>query len=157
NWFFFRDKTPQQQSFVSAVSQPAPASLPSPRPAVSDQTKPESKIADTQTNTTVDLARYLDLPAQRSSTTKIFAVAVASEDGKSDQVLADALIARIRAENIQIETTPFASDFVSDGLFAKVMDGFPGIAKQLTPTNALDALLLARETVGYSQTASLDN
>jgi hypothetical protein len=103
------------------------------------------------------LARYLNSGFSRTPGSETLAVVVATGDGKLDHTVSTALANHFKSDTVKIFTSFFKPEFVSDKLFANVFDGSTEILNKLDLANSLDALLLARETVQYSKTPSLDN
>jgi hypothetical protein len=103
------------------------------------------------------LARYLNSGFSRAPGREMLAVVVATGDGKLDSAVSTALANHFKSDTVKISTAFFKPEFVSDKLFDSVFNGSTEILNKLDLANSLDALLLARETVQYSKTASLDN
>jgi hypothetical protein len=104
------------------------------------------------------LDRYLSSGFSRIPGIKSLALVVATQDGKPDPAVSDALANHFKSDTVTISTSFFKPEFVSDKLFASVFDGSPEVLTKLELAKSLDALLLARETVKFSRNpASLDN
>jgi flagellar biosynthesis GTPase FlhF len=104
-----------------------------------------------------DLARYLSGTLSRKAETKSVAVAASTEDGKSDSRLDEALASRFRSDSVDTMPAFFAPEFVSDGLLADTFGGSRDSLARLDLLDSLDGIVLAKETVEYSQDPSLDN
>jgi hypothetical protein len=116
------------------------------------------KAADaTATERAKFLARYLNTGFSRTPGSEMLAVVVANEDGKMDQTVSTAFANHFKTNNVKIFTSFFTPEFVSDKLFASVFDGSTEVFNKLELVNSVDALLLARKTVQFSKTASLNN
>jgi hypothetical protein len=103
------------------------------------------------------LARYLNAGFPRTPGNGTLALVVATENGQLDHPVGTALANHFKSGNVEISTSLFKPEFVSDKLFANVFGGSTEILNKLELANSLDALLLARETVQYSKDSSLDN
>ena len=103
------------------------------------------------------LARYLYPDLSRRLGMKTVAIAVASEDGKLNRAVTTALVGRFKTEPVQIFPSYFKPEFVSDGLFNEAFGGSSELFNKLELAKSLNALLLAREDVQYSNNAALDN
>jgi hypothetical protein len=117
----------------------------------------EKAAADAAAEHAKFLARYLNSGFSRTPGSEMLAVVVATGDGKIDHTASTALADYFKADNVKISTSFFKPEFVSDKLFANVFDGSTDVLNKLELANSLDALVLARETVDYSKTPSLDN
>jgi hypothetical protein len=114
-------------------------------------------IQDAAARHTDYLVRYLNSGFSRTPGGEMLAVVVATGDGKLDSTISTALADHFKSDTVKISTSLFKPEFVSDKLFDSVFDGSTEILNKLDLANSLDALLLARETVQYSKSPSLDN
>jgi flagellar motor protein MotB len=121
------------------------------------QAADEKARADAAAKHAAELARYLDVRLSKTPGVNSVAVAVATEDNKLDRNIGQALARRFRSNNMEMLPSLFAPEFVSDGLFAKTFDGSRDPLARLDLADYLDGIVLARETVQYTQDASLDN
>jgi hypothetical protein len=103
------------------------------------------------------LARYLNTGFNRMPSTKSMAIVVVSEDGKLNQAISTALSQHLKTNSVELFSSFFKPEFVSDKLFATVFGGSTDVLNELEVTNSLDALILSRQTVQYSTTPSLMN
>lgn len=87
----------------------------------------------------------------------LVAVAAVSENGRFNHALDTAIADRFRSGAVEASSSLFTSEFVSDGLFRATCDDPEKVLKQLEIAKSVDAILLARQTVEYSQDPSLDN
>ena len=104
------------------------------------------------------LARYVNGGFSKVPGTKTMALVVATQDGKPDSAMGTALASRFKSAAINVSTSFFKPEFVSDNLFGTIFDGSTEVLNRLELAHSLDALLLARETVKFSRNpAALDN
>ena len=103
------------------------------------------------------LARYLNAGFSKTPGSRTLALVVATDDGKIDRTISAALAGHFKNGTVQISTSFFKPEFVSDNLFASIFSGSTEIINQLELAKSLDALLLARLTVQYSTSPELDN
>ena len=103
------------------------------------------------------LARYLNPGFSKTLGSKTLALVVATADGKLDHAISTTLANHFKNGTVEISTSFFNPEFVSDNLFANLFDGSAGIITKLELAKSLDALLLARLTVQYSTSPALDN
>lgn len=104
-----------------------------------------------------ELKRYLTGTVSRNPGMASVAIAVASEDGKLDRHVGEALARRLHTNTVEMLPSLFTAEFLTDGLFADTIAGSRLSLARLDLTNTLDGLVLAREEVGYSQNPSLEN
>ena len=147
----------------SAQNVPSQQLAPIYAPPVASQQQLEQEAAakrvaaDAAAEHSLFLTRYLDAGLSRTPGSKMVALVVATENGKTDQPISAALANHFKTATVNISTSRFKPEFVSDQLFAKIFDGSTEILNQLELANSLDALLLARLTIHYSKDSSLDN
>jgi hypothetical protein len=103
------------------------------------------------------LARYINAPTNRQPGTKLFGVVVAMDNRELNRPFATVIAKHIRSEKLTTATSVFTQKFVADGLFAEAFQGSQDILNRLELRKILDALLLARQTIGYSTNSSLQN
>ncbi len=103
------------------------------------------------------LARYLNPNFTRKPGAKTVALVAVSENGKFNRTVSDAVADRLKGDTVQIVASFFKPEFVSDGLFNSAFAEPNEIIKKLELAKSLDVVLLARQTVRYSTTASLEN
>jgi hypothetical protein len=103
------------------------------------------------------LERYLNTGFARKPGMKPIAIVVASEDGKLNAAVTTALAMHFKDQNVELLSSYFKPEFVSDKLFSEVFNGSSDVLHKLELDNSLDALLLARQTVRYSTNPSLEN
>jgi len=101
------------------------------------------------------LERYLNAGFSRKPGTRSLAIIAASEDGKLNSAISTALAQHFRTDSVEIISSFFKPEFVSDKLFAEVFNGSTDVLKKLEVANSLDALLLSRQSVQYSTSPSL--
>lgn len=101
------------------------------------------------------MAHYLNSGFSRQADVKMIALIAASEGGKPDSAIGDALSRHLKADGVKILPSLFKTEFISDGLFNKTFNGSSDICRDLELTNVLDGILMAREAVDYTPT--LDN
>lgn len=94
-------------------------------------------------------SKYLNPGFARTPGVKSVAVAAASDNNTIDRPVADALVSRLKDEDIALSTSFFKPAFYTDGLFANMFAGSLDAVDRLQLTNTLDALLLAQEHVQY--------
>jgi hypothetical protein len=120
---------------------------------------------DTATRATAEaehagyLARYLNSGVSRKPGFKMVGLAVVSEDGKLNRALNESIINRFKPDSIDIDivSSVFRPQFVSDGLFDKILAGSNQVIDKLELSKTLDMLLLGREEVEYSSDPSLQD
>jgi hypothetical protein len=103
------------------------------------------------------LARYLDSGFVRKSDVKTIAIIAASEDGKWDSDVGDALAGHLKASGVEMLPSFFKAEFISDGLFNDAFGGLDDLSQKLELGKFIDGVVLAREQVSYSQNPSLEN
>ena len=103
------------------------------------------------------LARYLNagLPPKRDMRT--VAIVVASENKELNRAVTESLTRHFKAGNVEIYSSFFNPQFVSDSLFDDIFDGSGDYLNQLELSKSLDGLLLARQEVRYTSNPSLEN
>jgi hypothetical protein len=104
-----------------------------------------------------DLERYLSVRIERKPGVKTVAVAVASDDGKLNRTVANALARHFGSDGVETLTSVFTQEFASDGLFAETFGGSRSNLTRLDLADSLDTIILGQETITYSQDASLEN
>jgi len=105
-----------------------------------------------------DLTRYLGTREVRKAGDKqALAVVAVSENGKLNSNVGQVIAAVLKTESVEVTTSRFTPEFVSDGLFAQAFGDSRAILNRLELTNSVRTLLLARQTVQYSTNASLEN
>jgi hypothetical protein len=104
------------------------------------------------------LARYLNSGFVKQSGVETIAVVAASENGKFNSAVSDALASRFKSKAVETLPSFFKLEFISDGLFNDAFNGIAALSQKLELGKFLDGLLLAREEVTYSpNSSSLDN
>jgi hypothetical protein len=103
------------------------------------------------------LAQYLNAGFIKNPGIPAVAIVVASEDGRFNHVVSTALANHFNSGAVDITSTFFKPQFVSDGLFADAFNGSGDVLNKLDLANSLNALLLARESTQYTQSPALDN
>ncbi len=104
------------------------------------------------------LTRYIGTSEPRKTGGKqTLAVVAVSENGKLNSNVGQVIAGVLKTETLEVTTSRFTPEFVSDGLFAQAFGDSRPILKKLELTDSLGALLLARQTVHYSTNASLEN
>ena len=103
------------------------------------------------------LARYLNFSIAPTASTETVAIVVASENGKPNSLLANAIANRLKTGAVKTLSSLFTPEFISDGLFSKTFDGSPSVLQALELTNSLRVVFLGRQTVEYSTNRALDN
>lgn len=103
------------------------------------------------------LARYLNADYVRKPGSETVAVAVATQDGKPNGTIANALVRRFTSPTFNPSALVFTPAFVSDGLFREVFGDSSTVISDLELKTFLSALLLAQQTVEFSTNASLEN
>jgi len=103
------------------------------------------------------LARYLNAGLPQKQKSETVAIVVASENGKLNRTVTDALARHFKTGNFGINSAFFNPEFVSDGLFDDVFSGSGEVLNKLELAKSLDALLLARQEVQYAPNPSLGN
>jgi hypothetical protein len=104
---------------------------------------------------TNNLSRYVNPGSARKSASPTVAVDVVSETGSFDSVMVGLLSSRLDPSKLTIASGLFTPEFVSDGLFASAFSGSRTAYSDLEISNAVDVLLLGRETVRYSKNETL--
>lgn len=110
------------------------------------------EAADRHTN---NLGRYVNPGFARKSDLPVVAVAVATEASSFDSDIAALLASRLNLEKLAIASGLFTPEFVSDGLFTAAFNGSRKLYSDLELSNAVDVLLLGRETITYGRHDSL--
>jgi Na+-transporting methylmalonyl-CoA/oxaloacetate decarboxylase gamma subunit len=103
------------------------------------------------------IARYLNSSFARQAGNRGVAIVVTTENGKLNSTVASALARRFQGASVQIFSSFFTPEFVSDGLFNDALAGSRELFRKLDLANSVNALVLAREDVQYSQNAALNN
>lgn len=104
------------------------------------------------------VAQFVNSGFSKTPGMESFALVVATKDGKIDQNIGDTLAGYFKSGTVNISTSLFKPEFVSDKLFANLFGGSTELLKKLDLAHSLDGLLLASETVEYVKNpASLDN
>jgi hypothetical protein len=103
------------------------------------------------------LARYLNKGITRKPGVQMLAIVTASENGKLNSTISTVLAQHFSSETVETISSLFTPEFISDGIFAKAFDGSTDSFNDLELAHSLDAVLLARQTIEYSQDPSLQN
>ncbi len=103
------------------------------------------------------LARYLIPGFARTPGVQTLAVVAATETGKLSSNIGNALARHLKTANVEITSSFFTLEFVSDGLFAGMFNGSTEQFGKLELAHSLNAIVLARQTVQYSKNPSLEN
>lgn len=103
------------------------------------------------------LAQYVNSDFARTPGSKTVALVIVSEDGKLSRALNDTFSSRFKSNSVQITTSIFRPQFVSDGLFEKALGDSNAVINKLELSKSMDVLLLGREEVNYSTDPSLEN
>jgi len=128
-----------------------------PRPSPLDEAK-EKAALEARSEQQKYLAKYLnDTDRVRRPGAKTTAVITSSEDGKLEHIVNSALANHLKMNSVEVISSLFKPEFVSDGLFLKVFEGSTAVVNKLELARFLDALILAKVTVHYSTDASLAN
>ena len=104
-----------------------------------------------------ELAKYLNGTFSRKPGIMSVAVAAASEDGTLNRHIGEALARRFKTNTVEMLPSLFTAEFLSDGLFNDTFSGSRAPLARLDLLTSLDGLVLARETVEYTQNPSLEN
>lgn len=102
-------------------------------------------------------ARFFDIGFTPKSGTAAVAVLAADENGKINQAINQALATRFRNDNTQILTSFFKPDFIAMGAFTEILEGSNDFFDASEIAKKLNATVLARLTVSYSQNAELND
>jgi hypothetical protein len=100
---------------------------------------------------------YLNVSPERQPEKQGVAIVVAGADGKLNATINSAIARKLRSDSIQIFPAYFTPQFITDGLFTKTINGDTAMFRKLNLTETLSALVLARETVQFTQDASMEN
>jgi hypothetical protein len=103
------------------------------------------------------LARYLNAPGSRKSAFPTFAVAVASEQNRMNGEIQNVLARRFGTNSIEISSSFFNPEFITEGVFDEVLNGSSIISKKLELPPALDGLVLAKQGVTFTRNPNLEN
>jgi len=103
------------------------------------------------------LARYLNSGFSRKPGAAAIAIAVASEQGTANYEIATALARRFQTTNVQMLTSFFKPEFVTDRFVTGAFAGETAVFEKLELTNSLQGVLFGRETVAYSTNPALEN
>ena len=117
----------------------------------------EKALQEAAARHSADLERYLSVRVERKQGVKTVAVAVASDDGKLNRTVADALARHFSSDGVEMLTSVFTKEFASDGLFAEMFNGSRSGLSRLDLADSLDTIILGQETITYSQDPSLEN
>jgi hypothetical protein len=142
---------PPRQESTPQVSRPAPVVQKPP------ETVREKSPQELTAERARFIARYVTSSAPRNAGVKSVGIAVASEHRKLNGPLATFLAVRFTSPNVKALSTAFTPEFVSDGLLADAFSDSRSVIGKLDLANALDVLLLVRQSVEYSTNASLEN
>lgn len=122
------------------------------------QKTPEELAAERAAQHAQYLARYLvNTNITRKTGARNTAIAVVSEDRKFNRTLTTAIANRLKDEKIELSSSFFTPEFVSDRLFDQALGGSTEVLKNLELAKSLDLLLLARQRVSYTPNPSLQN
>jgi len=128
-----------------------------PRPAPLDEAK-EKAALEARSEQQKYLAKYLnDADRVRRPGSKTTAVITSSEDGKLEHMVNSALANHLKMNSVEVISSLFKPQFVSDGLFREAFEGSTAVVNKLELARFLDVLILAKVTVQYSTDASLAN
>jgi len=116
------------------------------------QKRAAEEAAEQHTN---DLARYVNPGVTRRSEKPIIGIAVVSDTRAFDSDIAGALGSRLDSDKVTIASGLFTPEFISDGKFSDAFSGSRAAYSSLELSNAVDMLLLGRETVSYATNAQL--
>jgi hypothetical protein len=103
------------------------------------------------------LARYLNSGIQRSSGMNLVAVIAATESGKINRAVSQALSTRLKTGDADIVGTFFKPELVTDGLLEQLFAESTQVREKLELDKMLDGLILARLAVEYLDNPSLQN
>jgi len=103
------------------------------------------------------LARYLNTNALRKGSNKLVAVAVVTENGKFNRAISSALVTRFGSTAVEVLSSLFKPEFISDGVFANLFEGSRDAVAKLELAEYADGVLLARQEVVYTTDPSLEN
>ena len=104
------------------------------------------------------IQRYLSPGSYaRKAGVKTLAIAVVSENRAFNRSINTAIANRLKTDSVQILSSLFRPEFISDGLFDRAWAPPSDIISTLELPKFLDALLLARQEVHYSTEPSLEN
>jgi hypothetical protein len=151
----FPSETEQAQSSSTGTAN-ANSTMQAPVPnavVVANQKTPEQLAAERARY----LARYLNIREERRQGTTVIGVAVVGDGNKLNGALGTILANRIKSASVRSLTSVFTPEFVSDGLFEKAFHDSSDVFSDLELGKIMNAALLARQTVEYSTTASLEN
>jgi hypothetical protein len=144
-WFYSRE------SFSTFSSQPG-------QQAVTNENVNQGNAQRVRAEQTNLLAKYFDTTFIKSPGVQTIALSIATDSGKTDRAIQDALIQHFKSGNVKILPSFFKPAFITNGLFENTFNGSGDVPAKLELGKYLDALLLAREHVEISQnSAALDN
>jgi hypothetical protein len=105
-----------------------------------------------------DMIRYLGTRQIRGTGEKqTLDVVAVSENGKLNSNIGQVIAGVFKTDRMEVTTSRFTPEFVSDGLFAQAFGDARTILNKLDLTNSFEAVLLARQKVQYSTNATLEN
>lgn len=102
------------------------------------------------------LGRYLAGGLVRAPGVAMVAVVAVNPDGTLNRAVSSAIGNHLSRPSIQVLSSVFNQEFVSDGLFKQVFGGSTEPLRNLELGTALDALVLARQAVQYSPNPDLN-
>ena len=148
-----RQEQQQQQAQQVAAANAAAAQQAAERTAAAAQQAAERAAAEHASY----LAQYVNASSGKRAGVETVALAVASEDGNVNRAVSAALANHFNSPAVEMLPGYFKPSFVSDQLFAGVFAGSAEVVGKLELAKSLDAALLARQSVQYSQNPGLDN
>ena len=137
----------QQRAAAVAQQQSAMANQAAAQKALQDAAAPKAQY----------LARYVNPGLSRRPGMKTVTVAVATEDGSLNRAVTTALESRFQRESVWILSPFFKPEFITDGLFKDAFAGAREVVNKLELANSLDGIVLAQQTVQYTQNSALEN
>lgn len=172
NCFFLRPKelhrespAPSQSTYSPPQSQPTIEATETPKPKLPARNEAEERAAAARRAAEVAakqrqdfLERYLTPGTySRKEGIKTVAVVAVSETGRFNRALNTSIASRWKTNSVEILSSLFQPEFVSDGLFGQLCDGRNEIVGQLELRRFVDVLVCARQQVRYMSNSSLDN
>jgi hypothetical protein len=150
---------PSQSYYSPPQSQPVVEAKVPARNEAEDRAAAARRAAEVAAKERQDfLARYLTAGTYtRKDGVKTVAVVAVSETGRFNRALSTSISTRLKTNSVEILSSLFQPEFVSDGLFNRVCDGGNEIVRQLELRRFLDFLVCARQQVRYTSNPSLEN
>jgi hypothetical protein len=141
-----------QNNSVPTLRQTEPAT-----PVVVDSAAAAREVAQAAEARKQYLARYLNAGIQRKSGVNLVAVVAASEDGKIERDLMQALSSHLKTNGVEIVDSFFKPELLSDRLLDDLFSESTQLRQKLELDKSLDGLILARVAVEYVSNPSLQN